>query len=121
MIADDHAAFRQVVKALLSAPAAEFVECENGLEAVAQYPRFRPDHVLMDIAMQDLDGLAATAQIKARLPRTMVVGLTVHAGGEMQQAMKIAGAETVLTKEAAVDELYHTMQLLLGSERSLHE
>lgn len=99
MIADDHAAFRQVVKALLSATPAEFVECENGLEAVAQYPRFRPDLVLMDIAMQNLDGLAATAQIKARFPAARIFMLTQYDDPDLRAAARRAGACGYLLKD----------------------
>jgi CheY-like chemotaxis protein len=45
MLVDDHAAFRQMVKTVLAALAADFVGCKDGQEAVAEYPRFRPNVV----------------------------------------------------------------------------
>jgi DNA-binding NarL/FixJ family response regulator len=99
LIVDDHAAFRQVVKNLVQAAGAECLECENGVQAVAQYPQFRPDLVLMDIAMKGLDGLSATAEIAARFLDARVVMLTEYDDPDLRAAAREAGARGYLLKE----------------------
>ena len=99
MIVDDHAAFRRMVRTLLQTAGADPVECADGREALARYPEFRPDLVLMDIAMQGLDGLSATAQIKARCPTARIFILTQYDDPDLRAAALQAGAEGYLLKE----------------------
>src|SRR3972149_2730398 len=69
LLADDHHRFRQILRRLLeSSPDVEVVgEAENGRVAVEQANRLAPDVVVMDIAMPEMNGLAATRMIRARL------------------------------------------------------
>ena len=99
MIVDDHAAFRQVVKAQLQTVGAEWVECKDGQAAVVQYSEFRPDFVLMDIAMKGLDGLNATAQITARFPDARIFMLTEYDDPDLREAAQHAGACGYVLKE----------------------
>ena len=99
MVVDDHAAFRRVVVMQLQTVGAEIVECGDGQEAVAQYPQFLPDIVLMDIAMKGLDGLGATAQIKARFPGARIFMLTEYDDADLREAALRAGACGYLLKE----------------------
>jgi CheY-like chemotaxis protein len=71
----------------------------------------------MDIHMPVMNGIEATAAIKDRHPDIPVIGLSVQAGGVNEAAMKQAGAVTLLTKEAAVDDLYRTIQEALALDR----
>src|SRR4051794_36699778 len=76
-IADDHALFREGLKALLEARGIEVVgAARNGREAVELARSTHPDVVLMDLSMPELDGLAATRLISADLPDVHVVVLT---------------------------------------------
>jgi DNA-binding NarL/FixJ family response regulator len=61
-----------------------------------------------------MNGIEATRLIKERHLSIVVIGLSVNAGGQTEAAMREAGAAMLLTKEAAVDELYHAIQQLLG-------
>lgn len=99
LLADDHAGFRQVVKAALEPLAAEFVECDSGWEAVDQYSRALPDLVVMDIAMSLLDGLEATVVIKARFPEARIVILTHYDEADLRAAASKAGACAYVLKE----------------------
>lgn len=99
MIVDDHAAFRQVVRALLAGTGAECRECAGGREAVEQYPGFLPDVVLMDIAMKGLDGLGAAAQIRERFPAATIVMLTQYEDPDLRDAARRAGACDYVLKE----------------------
>ncbi|MEP6932582.1 MAG: PAS domain S-box protein [Nitrospirota bacterium] len=111
LLVDDHAMVRQGLRSVLDSYAdiAVVGEAWNGQEAVAATDQLRPDVVVMDINMPTMNGIEATAQIKARHPEVIVIGLSVNVSGENTKAMKQAGAAMLLTKEAAVDELYHAM------------
>lgn len=68
----------------------------------------------MDINMPRLNGIQATARIKEQFPHIVVIGLSVNADSENQDAMKKAGAACLLTKEAAVNELYQAIHAELN-------
>lgn len=77
LIADDHALFRDSLKSLLESRGHEVVgEARNGREAVELGKRLRPEVILMDLAMPELDGIAATRLLKAEAPEVKVVVLT---------------------------------------------
>ena len=112
LLVDDHAMVRQGLRTVLDSYAdIEVVgEATDGEEAVAAMEALHPAVVLMDINMPTMNGIEATAHIKARHPEVIVIGLSVNARGENERAMKQAGAAMLLTKEAAMDELYRVMQ-----------
>jgi len=112
LLVDDHAMVRQGLRSLLdSYTDIEVVgEASNGEEALAGVATHQPAIVVMDINMPKMNGIEATATIRNRYPEIVVIGLSVQAGGEMQQAMLKAGAAVLLTKEAAVEQLYQTIQ-----------
>src|SRR6516165_7112362 len=64
MIVDDHAEIRRLLRSMLEDLASEFTECADGAQAVAAFPRKRPDWTIMDIAMKGMDGLEATRRIQ---------------------------------------------------------
>jgi DNA-binding NarL/FixJ family response regulator len=68
----------------------------------------------MDVNMPNMNGIEATKKIKALDPTIIVVGLSVNAGCENQQAMLSAGASAFLTKEVAVESLHHAIRDALG-------
>ncbi|HXH92367.1 MAG TPA: response regulator transcription factor, partial [Thermoanaerobaculia bacterium] len=69
LIADDHPLFRDGLRSLLTAQGHEVVgEAHNGHEAVALAQKLRPELVLMDVSMPELDGIGATRQITADVP-----------------------------------------------------
>jgi DNA-binding NarL/FixJ family response regulator len=69
--------------------------------------------VIMDINMPRLNGIEATSRIKAQYPDIRVIGLSVNAGPNNKEAMLKAGADMLLTKEAAVEELYRGIQRIV--------
>jgi len=85
-------------------------EARNGREAIEVSAQLRPDVVIMDINMPDMNGIEATAQIKRRQPTTIVVGLSVNADQQSITAMVNAGAAMLITKEGAVNELYDAVK-----------
>ncbi len=111
LLVDDHAMVRQGLRSILEGyPDLEVVgEGADGEEAVALVERLQPAVVVMDINMPKMNGIMATSQIKTRFPTTNVIGLSVNAGAENQEAMTRAGASVLITKEAAVQELHQAI------------
>jgi len=115
LLVDDHAMVREGLRSVLeSYDDVDIVgEASNGQEALALVEQFRPALVVMDINMPDMNGIEATAHITKIYPETLVIGLSVNATGNNVQAMLKAGAILLLTKEAAVNELYRRMREVL--------
>ncbi len=84
LIADDHLIVRKGIASLLSTEDDIDVvgEAADGAEAVAQAQALKPDVVLMDLVMPEMDGIEATRQITTRLPGTRVVVLTSFAADD---------------------------------------
>ncbi len=112
LLVDDHIMVRQGLRAVLDAyNEIQLVgEAGDGEEAVRLVEQWRPDVVVMDISMPKMSGIEATELIKKRYPETLIVGLSVNAAGENQEAMERAGAARLMTKEAAVEQLYDVIQ-----------
>ena len=107
VLADDHAVVRAGLKAVLGTARDMMVvgEASNGLEAVALAERLRPDVIVMDLSMDQMDGTAATGEIvKKGLPSRVLV-LTMHAEEEYLVGLLEAGAAGYLVKSAADREL----------------
>lgn len=107
VVADDHPVVRQGLRALLAAEGDLQVvgEAASGREAVTLAHRLRPDVVLMDLRMPEMDGTAATAAISAALPEVRVLILTTYdADADILRAVE-AGAAGYLLKDAPPDQL----------------
>lgn len=79
MIVDDHAAMRRVLKTVVSSipeTPFEFIECESGEDAVVQYALKRPDCVLMDVQLKQMNGFDATKRIRTIDAKANVVIVT---------------------------------------------
>lgn len=107
LLADDHVLVRTGIKMVLQGiEGVEVVgEASDGREAVAAAAKLRPRIVLMDISMQNLNGLEATAQIRREQPDTRVIILSMSADElHVSQALR-AGAAGYLLKDATPEEL----------------
>jgi len=100
VLADDHPVFREGLQAVLaSAPGIVVVgESESGSGALAMCRDLRPDVVLMDIQMEDLNGIEATRQLVAEQPEVGVLMLTMFEDDESVFAAMRAGARGYLLK-----------------------
>ncbi|MCX7045014.1 MAG: response regulator transcription factor [Candidatus Sumerlaeota bacterium] len=107
LLADDHKLMREGLRALLEkAPDFRVVgEAGNGREAVRQARELKPDIVVMDIGMPDLNGIEATRQILAEAPHVKVIALSMYADKRYVAGMLEAGAAGFLTKDSAYEEL----------------
>lgn len=85
-------------------------EASNGQEAFDLAQKLKPSVVVIDINMPLMNGIEATAHIRAALPDTVVIGVSVNASVDNQEAMRMAGASILLPKEAAGDQLYGAIQ-----------
>jgi CheY-like chemotaxis protein len=100
LLADDHKVLREGLAYLLrEQPDLEVVgEAENGRRAVELALQTRPDVVVMDMVMPQMNGIEATRRIVASLPAVRVIGLSMHDDENMTAAMLQAGALTYLSK-----------------------
>ena len=96
---------RELLKLTLAGVAEVVGECSDGREALAEYRRLRPDVVVMDVEMKDLDGIAATRQILDADPQARVVIVTNHDNEDLRRAARQAGAVRYIVKEDLVDIL----------------
>jgi DNA-binding NarL/FixJ family response regulator len=107
LVADDQALVREGLMTLLQGtPGIEPVaDAADGAEAIALAARHRPDVILMDLRMPNVDGAQATREIRAAQPDTEIVVLTTHADeASILDALR-AGARGYLTKDAGIQEI----------------
>jgi DNA-binding NarL/FixJ family response regulator len=112
LIADDHDIVRQGLHAFLALDCAlEIVgEASTGLEAVRLAHRLRPDVVLMDLLMPELDGIAATRQIRQDVPETRVLVLSSMLESTSVMAVVRAGGIGYLMKDIRAAELLRAIK-----------
>ncbi|NLO07427.1 MAG: response regulator transcription factor [candidate division WS1 bacterium] len=107
ILADDHQVIRQGLRTLIEQQDDMEVvaEASNGRQAVDMCDDLKPDVVVMDVAMPDLNGIEATRQIANECPSTKVLALSMHADKHYAAGMLGAGAAGYVLKDCAFDEL----------------
>src|ERR671921_1589261 len=111
-IVDDHELARESLQNMLSDEVdIEIVgEAANGRQALLLCSRLRPDLILMDVRMPEMDGLAATKEIKERYPETSVMMLTMHENPDyLLEALK-AGAAGYVLKDAPQEDIIEAVR-----------
>jgi CheY-like chemotaxis protein len=99
LIVEDDRAMRELLKRVVGDLVDSFCECGDGRDALAAYEADRPDWVLMDIRMKDIDGLAATEQIVNAWPGARVLIVTSFNDASLREAARQAGACGYVLKE----------------------
>ena len=120
LIADDHSLFRDGLRSLLLAQGHDVIgEAKNGEEAVRLTRELKPDLVLMDLQMPELDGIAATRVLTAELPEVKVVILTAsEEESKLFDAIK-AGAQGYLLKNLEADAFFDMLDRAQRGEPAL--
>ncbi|HET9842716.1 MAG TPA: response regulator transcription factor [Nocardioides sp.] len=118
LVADDHPVVRGGLVALLrTIEGLEVVgEASDGATAVREAQLTRPDVVLMDVRMPDLDGVEATRRIRAAVPSTRVLMLTMYDDDATVFTAMQAGAQGYLLKEAEQDEIVRAVRAVVAGE-----
>jgi len=114
LIADDHEVARKGIRSLLeSHPGWEICgEASDGREAVASVTKLKPDVLLLDIGMPNLNGLDATRQILAIMPEARILILTVHDSEQVVREVLAAGARGFLLKSDTGRDLVTAVEAL---------
>jgi DNA-binding NarL/FixJ family response regulator len=121
MLVDDDALLRSGLRAILSSDDAIDVveEAENGRLAVQRAPHRRPDVVLMDVRMPELDGIAATGELLAAAPEAKVIVLTTFETDEYILGALRAGASGFLLKRSSPEQLIAAIHTVAEGEALL--
>lgn len=121
LLADDHSILRKGVRMLLESQVdLEVVgEAKNGREAIDEALRLKPDVVVMDVSMPDLNGIEGTRQICAQLAQTKVLALSMHRDSVYVREILRAGARGYLLKESDDEDLLKAVRAVARGEAYL--
>ena len=118
---DDHPLLREGIAGLIAdeSDMTLVAEAANGREAIAQFRAHRPDVTLMDLQMPEMNGVEATAAIRAECPNARVVVLTTYAGDAQVALALKAGASGYLLKNSIRTELLTTIRAVHSGRKVL--
>jgi len=121
ILADDHSIMREGLRALLEKqPDIEVLaEAENGRTAVELSRDLKPDVVIIDIAMPDLNGIEATRRITTESPGVKVIALSMHSDRKFVREMLNAGASGYMLKDSAFEELDKALRTVINNQTYL--
>ena len=118
LLADDHAVVRQGFKMILGAqPDMEIVgEAGNGREAIELADQLKPDVIVMDVAMPELNGIEATRRIGESAPHARVLALSMHKDSVYVREVLRAGARGYLLKDSVAGDLVSAVRSVARGE-----
>lgn len=121
LLADDHAILRTGLRLMLSSvPNLEVVgEATNGKEALSKADELKPDLVIMDITMPEMNGIEATQELKRHHPKIKVLMLTMHENEELLFRTIQAGGSGYVLKKSADNELLDAIYQVMRGETFL--
>jgi DNA-binding NarL/FixJ family response regulator len=120
MLADDHQMLREGLSRSMSEHGFDVVgEARDGAEAISMAQRLTPDVILMDVSMPEMDGVEACRQVRAAMPLTKVVMLTMHADQEVLANAVRAGACGYLVKDCSTEEIAGAVRTVFSGEVAL--
>ena len=121
LLADDHAILRKGIRMLIDSQTDMEVvgEAKTGREAIEEAQRLKPDIVIMDISMPELNGIEGTRQICDSLPHTRVVALSMHKDSAYVREILRAGARGYLVKDSEDDDLLRAIRSVHRGEAFL--
>jgi len=114
LIADDHTAIRQAVKLVLSTTLNinDYHEAANGREAVEIAERTKPDLIILDVGMPQMDGITAAEHLKQSMPQVPIILFTMYDLGP--DHAKQLGVDSVVSKPNGLDKLSKEVRSLLS-------
>jgi len=115
LLADDHRILREGLRSLLAQqPDFSVVgEAADGQQAVALARDLRPDLIIMDVVMPGMDGVEATRTIRAEVPHSKIIALSMHSDRRFVSEMVRAGALGYLVKDSAFEELNQAVRAVM--------
>ena len=115
LLADDHQIMREGLKALLEKQSSiEIIaEAQNGIETLQSARREKPDVIIMDIAMPDINGIEITRQLKAELADIKIIALSMHSDRRFVTEILKAGASAYVLKQAAFEDLEQAIRAVM--------
>lgn len=118
LIADDHAIVRAGLRAVLNSdPSLDLVgEASGGYESVELVSTVRPDILVLDLSMPDLDGIAVTKRLKPQWPDLRILILTIHEDEALLREAIKSGASGYILKHAAESELIAAIHVVMRGE-----
>ena len=118
IIVDDHLIFRQGLKAIINFENIGSIigEASNGEEFIELLATVKPDLVLMDIDMPQMNGIEATQKALAILPELKIIAFTVFSEDEYRQKMMDLGAKGFILKSDGFNELENAINLVMKGE-----
>ena len=118
LVADDHAVVRGGLRMLLESQNGVEVCCEasNGLEAVDQVKKAKPDLVVLDLTMPEMNGLDAARAIREVSPQTEILVLSMHFSEEIAREVLRSGARGYMLKSDAETELLSALHRIRSGE-----
>jgi len=121
LICDDHTLFVEGIKAMLrNEPSLEIVgEAHDGRQAVELVKELKPDLLLMDVSMPDMNGFDATQRVQELDPKVKVLILTMHDEEELVARCLEAGAAGYIIKDAPASQLLYAIEMVQKGERYL--
>lgn len=116
ILCDDHRIVREGLRALLKKEPDMMVvgECVNGIEACKKARDCQPDVVVLDVAMPDLNGIAAARRIQGDAPHAKILALSMHSDKHFITGMLQAGASGYLLKDCAFVELINAIRTVVA-------
>jgi DNA-binding NarL/FixJ family response regulator len=119
LITDDHALVRQCWSIVLN-ESKQFrvvAECSNAEDAIKKAGEMKPEIIMMDINLPDMDGIEATRVIKEFLPDVKILGVSLHAQPAYAAKIIKAGAMGYITKNSTVEEMFQAINEILSGKK----
>ena len=119
LVIEDHEENRRILRLLLASAGIEMIEALTGEDGVAMAEKERPDLILMDIQLPDINGIAALKMIRSdeRIAKTPVVAVSASAMPDEQQKIVASGFDSYVTKPINMKIFLETVERLAGKPK----